>query len=99
MRHIILIWTALGLLVPVQSIFAFTVEEAYKAIPHQQTPYDPNSSNLSSRDTRFLKKFFHITDLNTNTQIRVKSRLDLISFYDTLTDPLIKNKAKSNHFQ
>jgi hypothetical protein len=46
----------------VPDLFALSVDEAYKAIPHQQTTFNRTTSNISSRDKIYLSKMFSITD-------------------------------------
>jgi hypothetical protein len=41
-----------------------TVEQAYRAVPHQQTRFDPVSSAImDAQETEFLALFFELTDL------------------------------------
>ncbi len=39
-----------------------TIDEAYKAIPHQQTTFNPNSSNTSEAEASYLNVLFSVTD-------------------------------------
>lgn len=40
-----------------------TVEEAYKAIPHRQTTFDPERGELTEIDKQYLQELFGIVDL------------------------------------
>ena len=42
---------------------ALTLEEAYKAIPHQQTTYQKDRSKLPAETSADLEEFFHLVDL------------------------------------
>ncbi len=59
---------ALGLLLALPAAAAeirqpMTVDQAYRAIPHQRTRFDPSSAAMSSDEKRFLDLFFGLTDL------------------------------------
>ena len=42
---------------------AMTVEEAYRAIPHKQTTFDPLSVRMNKEQANFLEGFFKLVDL------------------------------------
>ncbi len=43
-------------------VSALTVDEAYRAIPHQQTVFLPNESRMPDEDKKFLVQFFGLID-------------------------------------
>ena len=62
MKYRILITAIVFTLVWAPGLLALSVDEAYKAIPHQQTTFDRSISNASARDQIYLSKMFSITD-------------------------------------
>ena len=40
-----------------------SVEQAYDAIPHARTPYDPKQSREPKADTKYLDHLFFVTDM------------------------------------
>jgi hypothetical protein len=52
-----------GLLFREASLFAISVEEAYRAIPHRYTPFESRSVKMSSTDAAVLQEFFRILNL------------------------------------
>jgi hypothetical protein len=52
-----------GLLFREASLFAISVEEAYRAIPHRYTPFESRSVKMSSTDAAVLQKFFRLLNL------------------------------------
>ena len=81
----------------VPDLFALSVDEAYKAIPHQQTTFNRTQSDISARDKIFLSKLFSITDQamaarvdQLTTLYYLKEHGDTqISFYNETVDRLI----------
>ena len=57
-----LVGLVVAALVWVPNLFALSVDEAYKAIPHRQTTFDRSTSKVSARDSIYLRKMFTITD-------------------------------------
>ena len=45
------------------SLFAISVEEAYRAIPHRYTPFESRSVKMSSTDAAVLQEFFRLLNL------------------------------------
>jgi hypothetical protein len=60
-----LAWLLLGglLLWGQASVFALTVEEAYRAIPHRYTPFEARAVKMNPRDGAFLQEFFRLINL------------------------------------
>jgi len=52
-----------GLLLSVTSFSAMSVEEAYRAIPHRYTPFEPKSVKMSPKDAAALQEFFRLLNL------------------------------------
>jgi hypothetical protein len=44
------------------SLFGMTVEEAYKAIPHQRTVFNPSNTTLPKEEAVYLQNFFSLVD-------------------------------------
>ena len=66
MRKILSVCLGLCLIVTVVFVIparAFTVEEAYQAIPHRRTVFDPSSATMSDKEKNALVQFFNVTDL------------------------------------
>ena len=62
MKLKIILGLLLGVLNGVPDLFALSVDEAYKAIPHQQTTFNRSLSNAPAREKIFLSKIFSVTD-------------------------------------
>src|SRR5688572_20561341 len=45
------------------SVSAISVEDAYRAIPHRYTPFEPKSVKMNPRDAAFLQEFFRLLNL------------------------------------
>jgi len=43
--------------------FAISVEDAYRAIPHRYTPFEPKLVKMNLRDGAFLQEFFRLVNL------------------------------------
>ena len=52
-----------GLLFREASLFAISVEEAYRAIPHRYTPFESRSVKMSSTEAAILQEFFRLLNL------------------------------------
>lgn len=98
MKRFIYIGAVLGLLWSAPSLHALSVDEAYKAIPHQQTPYNSQISKLPHPTKLFLNSLFEITDLavvarveHLTTLYYYKGRGDTGNFsYNRTIDTLIR---------
>ena len=66
-------------LVWVPDLFALSVDEAYKAIPHRQTTFDRSTSKVSARDSIYLRKMFSITDQAMTARVE---QLSALYYYD-----------------
>lgn len=47
-----------------------TIEEAYKAVPHARTPFDPGQSRIAADDAQYLGQLFAVTDLALRARIQ-----------------------------
>jgi hypothetical protein len=45
------------------SVFAISVEDAYRAIPHRYTPFESKSAKMNPTEGFFLQKFFRLLNL------------------------------------
>ena len=45
------------------NVWAMSIEEAYRAIPHKQTTFDPASAKMTHDEASFLHEFFSLVDL------------------------------------
>ena len=45
------------------SVFAISVEDAYRAIPHRYTPFESKSAKMNPTDAAFLQEFFRLMNL------------------------------------
>lgn len=45
------------------NVLAMSIEEAYQAIPHRRTLFNPKTATMSSEEKKFLTEFFHLVDL------------------------------------
>ena len=54
---------------------AMTVEEAYKAIPHTRTVFDPEQANMARSNALYLEKFFALTDEALRNRVEALMRL------------------------
>jgi hypothetical protein len=72
MRILVFAFALLCLTAPAQ---AMTVEEAYKAIPHQRTIFDPEQANMARQDALYLQKFFALTDEALRDRVEALTRL------------------------
>ena len=56
---------------------SMAVGDAYRAIPHQRTPFDPSVARMDISDARYLDTLFALTDLamveRVQTQLRLQS--------------------------
>lgn len=59
---------------------ALSISEAYAAIPHRQTPYDPQVSPLEVTDAEFLSVLFTLTD--EAMRLRVEALQQLYNNYE-----------------
>lgn len=51
-----------------------TVREAYDALSHRQTPFNPDIANMSLDDSAFLEQFFNLTDKAMRDRVQVQRR-------------------------
>lgn len=63
-----------------QNAKALTISEAYAAIPHRQTPYNPQISPLEITDAEFLSVLFTLTD--EAMRLRVEALNQLYNNYE-----------------
>ncbi len=104
MKFKLLISMVFFALVWVPDLLALSVDEAYKAIPHQQTTFDRSSFNASSRDGIYLSKMFSITDQAMAARVEQLSALYYfkgqgdtgISIYNQKVDVLIEQLEALN---
>ena len=54
---------------------AMTVSQAYDAISHRQTPFNPDIANMSLEDSAFLEQFFNLTDKAVRDRVQVQRHL------------------------
>jgi len=65
----------IAILAPGSNATALSVDEAYQAIPHRQTTFDPESSTLAEREKRFLDRIFALTDRAMAARVEQLSNL------------------------
>ncbi len=67
---------------------SMTVEEAYKAIPHNKTRFDPATATMSADEKAFLDAFFTLSDLavaeRVETQAALRSKGQAAGNYDEI---------------
>ncbi len=56
---------------PVGAQDDFTVDDAYRSIPHQQTPFSSKQTELAPRESAYLKELFFLTDLAMRARVLV----------------------------
>jgi hypothetical protein len=61
---------------------AMSIEDAYKAIPKEQTPYDANNSPLSAPDAQYLAAFFMTLDYAVALRVELLNAMLNDQFYD-----------------
>jgi hypothetical protein len=54
---------------------SMTVDEAYKAIPHQKTRFDPSFAATSAAEKQFRDSFFGLTDLAVAERVGMQMAL------------------------
>lgn len=54
---------AIALLGSTPSVFALTVEEAYRAIPHNRTVFDLNAAKMRDEEREYVYRLFKLVDL------------------------------------
>lgn len=104
MKLKILVGLVASVLVWVPDLFALSVDEAYKAIPHRQTTFDRSTSKVSARDSIYLRKMFAITDQAMAARVEQFSTLYYfkghgdtgISLYNETIDKLIQQLEALN---
>lgn len=63
MKNIIILFAVFGFIFACFPVNArMTVEEAYRAIPHKQTNFDPDTVNMRPEDAVYLERFFHLVN-------------------------------------
>jgi hypothetical protein len=62
---------------PAMAKTPMSVEEAYRAIPHRQTPFDAGQAKMSAEEKAYLKQLFHLAD-----QAMV-SRVEAMAWFQT----------------
>lgn len=62
--------------------YAMTVEQAYRAIPHTRTQFDPMRSNLDRETKIYLMNLFELTDIAVVMRVELESAL----MYDKTID-------------
>jgi hypothetical protein len=81
---------------------ALTVEEAYRAIPHNRTVFDAHASKLSAVQINALKQLFDLSDkgvvlrvegLNAFSSDNLSTIQSVLSGYRTLTSALLSLQA------
>lgn len=55
--------------------YAMTVEQAYRAIPHTRTQFDPMRSNLDRETKIYLMQLFELTDIAVVMRVEMESAL------------------------
>ncbi|TAL38779.1 MAG: hypothetical protein EPN97_03490 [Alphaproteobacteria bacterium] len=67
---------------------AMTVDEAYKAIPHNKTRFDASAAGMVQEEKAFLDTFFELSDLavaeRVGTQISLSSGKPTAANYDVI---------------
>lgn len=78
------------------SAFAISVEDAYRAIPHRYTPFEPKSVKMNPRDGAFLQEFFRLVNLAIVERVQTQAwfqsngkRGTAFPNYQRVTDSLI----------
>tara|TARA_R110002124_G_scaffold287216_1_gene471362 strand:+ start:50349 stop:50864 length:516 start_codon:yes stop_codon:yes gene_type:complete len=61
---------------------AMSIEDAYKAIPKEQTPYDANNSPLNAPDAEYLSAFFITLDYAVALRVELLTAMLNDQFYD-----------------
>lgn len=67
---------------------AMTVDEAYKAIPHNKTRFDASAAGMDRVERAFLDTFFELSDLavaeRVGTQVAISAKGPAASNYDEI---------------
>ena len=78
-----------------------TVEEAYKAIPHNKTRFDPASAKMSADEKAFLDTFFGLSDLAVAERVETQTSKAQNDNYDAILTRLksldVPAKLKTAH--
>src|SRR5262249_7010745 len=82
-----------------------TVDEAYKAIPHNKTRFDPGTAAMEPGEKEFLDTFFGLSDLavaeRVETQMAMSAKKPVTDNYDEILHRLkalsVPDKLKSAH--
>ena len=53
----------------------FSVEDAYKAIPHSRTEFDAEHAGMSAEEKEYLEHLFYITDLAMRARVLTLGRI------------------------
>ena len=61
-KHLAQILLGIGFILFVYATGAMTVEEAYRAIPHEQTDFDTKAAKMSAEESAFLAQFFTLVN-------------------------------------
>ena len=93
-----------GVLMCAPNLYALSVDEAYKAIPHRQTTFNRSASHVTARDIIFLSKIFSITDEAMAARVEHLTSLYAYkgygetgnSLYNRKVDPLIQQLKSLN---
>lgn len=74
-----------------------TINEAYRLIPHKQTPFDQKQSRLSAAEKRYLDHFFFVSDMAMRAKVMtlrtfyLQNRSMSVERYNKEIDELLKS--------
>ncbi len=46
-----------------------SIDEAYRMIPHKQTPFDPKQSRIKAADSKYLDHYFFVSDMAMRARV------------------------------
>lgn len=77
MRYFLCLLSIIFLSLAIPPAFAgeFSVEDAYKAIPHSRTEFDAENANMSAEEKKYLEQLFFITDLALRARVLTLGRI------------------------